>query len=119
MPTIFQNRDVYLGEPIDSLTANVEDQFYLKLKLYDDQGAAWPDNYTVNLYAYFSERDTYSGSGTEAAHFSGTTSSGSANVFISMDTPGNYFVEIVISSGSGVTDPVITAGTFDFIVTGD
>lgn len=122
MPIIPYNRDIYLGEPIDSLAVNRGDQFNLGLNLYDDQGVIWPDGYDVMLNMYMSESDLYSGTGTNLAQFSGTTLSGSSTVLVTSSgtsTPGNYIVEIIISSGSGASDPIVSAGTFELIITGD
>lgn len=124
MPFLPHNMDIYLGEPIDSLTVDQGDQFNLGMNLYDDEGNEWENGWDVDLYMYMSERDIFSGSGTDLAHFSGsgTVSSGSVTVFVD-DTgtayAGNYKIEIIISSGSGASDPVLSMGSFDFIVTGD
>ena len=124
MPFLPYNRDIYLGEPIDSLTVDQGDQFNLGLNLYDDEGNVWENGWDVDLYMYMSERDVFSGSGTELAHFSGSgsISSGSITVFVD-DTgttyAGNYKIEVIVSSGSGASDPGVAMGAFDFIVTRD
>ena len=121
-PLVPHNRSVTIGEPIDSLTADRGDQFNLGLTIFDDQGVAWPDSYDVDLFMYMNINDIYSGTGTDIAHFSGTTVSGASTVFVTASgtaNPGDYKVEIILSSGSGATDPIVSAGIFDFVITGD
>lgn len=116
-------RNVTIGEPIDKLEVGQNDTFFLNLKLFDDQGAAWSDGYTANLFFFMSNQDIYSGTSPNSfANFSGTTSSGIASVYVSDSGTallGDYRVEIVMNSGSGSTAEEIRAGEFDFTVFGD
>ncbi len=117
-------RDVTIGEPIAKLEVGQDDTFFLDLNLFDDQGAAWSDGYTCNLFLFMSNQDIYSGSTPNFfATFSGTTSGGTASMHITTSgtsLPGDYRCEIVISgSGSGSNAEEITAGEFDFSVIGD
>ena len=122
MSTIPYSKDLYLKQAITSLTVNKNDQFSLGLNVFDDQGNKWDDNYTVNLYQKMSESDAYSGSGTYLNHYSGSTLSGTATVFIDSDATekeGTYLFEVTVTSGSGATDPLVSFGAFAFTVTTD
>ncbi len=122
MSTTPYNKDLYLGQSISSLTVNKNDRFNLGLNIYDDQGVAWGDGHIVNLYQRMSESDNYSGSGTYLNHYSGSTLSGSTTIFIDSSGsayPGNYKFEVIVTSGSGASDPLVSFGLFNFVVTAD
>jgi hypothetical protein len=122
MPTIPYSKDLYLRQNITPLTVNKSDRFTLGLNIYDDQGNAWDDNYTVHLNQMMSDQDAYSGSGTYQNQYSGTTSGGVATVFIdgnATENPGTYFFEVIVFSGSGATDPRVSFGEFAFVVKAD